>query len=140
MLVNAKEYLEQASKITIKLKAMSDQLAYLKSAAEYISPSFDDMPHSSSTNVHKTEDSILCIISFKGKMEAEYKKLQEVNDTVNSVSDPELQQILVKRYIGNKKWKDIAHDLFICERQVRRLHEKALSEITRIKKLSADVR
>ena len=134
MFVNAKDYLEQAARITVKLKAMSDQLAYLKSAAEYISPSFDDMPKSSTPNVNRVEETIISIIDFKDKMTVQYKKLDKINAVIDSVEDPLLQNLLVKRYLQQLPWAKVAKELWVSERNVYGLHKTALGEVETVLK------
>ena len=45
---------------------------------------------------------------------------------------PTLRALLVARYVNFKKWEEIAHELHYCEKQVGRLHRKALAELTEV--------
>jgi DNA-directed RNA polymerase specialized sigma subunit len=127
--MTAKEYLSQIQRIQTRLAAMSEQLVCLKSAAEYISPQISDMPKPATRNVHKSEDAIVRVMEWERKMGEQYNILADINATIDKVSDPLLQSVLVKRYVGGKTWMEIARETFMCERHIRRLHRQALDEV-----------
>ena len=54
----------------------------------------------------------------------------EINNTINSVEDEDCRLLLEKRYIGMKKWEDIALDLSMGLDNVFKLHKKALNKIS----------
>ena len=114
---------------------MSEQLEFLKSAAECTSPQFSDTPRPATRNIHSNEDKIIKLMDFEKKLQEQFDKLKEISDTINTVSDPTHQAILVKRYLSNKSWEDIASELYISVRHVQRLHGYALLEIERILKV-----
>jgi len=130
--MSAKQYLSGAFKITVKLKAMSEQLMQLKSAAEYIVPPNEDMPKSATRNIRRNEDAIVKIIEWEDKMNAEYARLADINNTINAVPDPQLQSLLVKRYIQGYSWETIAGELFVGSSRIYQLHKAALAEVERI--------
>ena len=127
--MTAKEYLQQASQINVKLKAMAEQLEFLKSAAVYVSPRYSNMPKTATPNIRKNEDAIIRVIEFTEKMQEQYEKLSEINRAIDSVSNSTAQSILVKRYIQNNSWIEIARGLYISESRVYQLHREALAEI-----------
>jgi hypothetical protein len=127
--MTAKEYLSQAARITAKLKAMSEQLEYLKAAAEYISPQWSDMPRPATRNVHKSEDAILRVMDFEDRMHDLFGLLEEITSVINSVSDTTAQAILTKRYLAANTWEQISRELYISRSHVFELHNAALAEI-----------
>jgi DNA-directed RNA polymerase specialized sigma subunit len=127
--MTAKEYLLQINRIQTRLPAMAEQLDCLKAASKYTSPQFSDMPKPATRNIHKSEDAIVRVMEWQEKINAEYNRLADINATINAVTDPLLQSILVKRYVGGKTWSEIARETFICGRHIRRLHAKALDEV-----------
>ncbi len=54
---------------------------------------------------------------------------KEILEAINMVEDPMLRAVLIARYINCKDWKDIVGELYYSERQLYRLHSKALSKI-----------
>jgi len=134
--VTAKEYLRQAPRIIGRLRVMSEQLDYLKAAAEYISPQFSDMPRPATRNLHKNEDAIIKRITFEEKMQAEYEKLEEINLIISSVGDPDEQLLLVKRYLEDLNWYEVAKALAVCLRRVHQIHGSALASVDALLKKS----
>ena len=127
--MTAKEYLNQAWSIKIRLEAMSEQLAFLKSAALCITPQYSDMPRPATRNVHKNEDAIIRVMDFEERLRKQYDKLDEINETISGVSDPTAQRILAKRYFKRNTWNGIARQLYLSRSRVFALHNAALDEI-----------
>ena len=130
--MTALQYLQQARSIPIQLNAMAEQLERLRSAAEYIAPRLSDMPKSATRNVRAGEDAIIRVMDFEERMKTQYEKLAEINETINSVTDPILQALLVKRYVSGKSWALISSELSYSAAQVYRLHSAALEEVERL--------
>lgn len=127
--ISAKEYLMQAQSIKMRLEAMAEQLAFLKSATQYLSPQYSDMPKTSTKNIHKNEDAIVRVLEYEEKMRKYHAKLNEINEAIDSVSNPTAQAILAKRYLGRNIWDEIAQLLYISRSRVFELHNAALIEI-----------
>jgi DNA-directed RNA polymerase specialized sigma24 family protein len=126
--MTAREYLSEAKRIKIRIEAMSEQLAFLRSTAEHIAPQLSDMPKPP-INIHKGEDAIIRVLAFEERLKIQFTKLDEITATINEVTEPTLQVVLTKRYIGGKTWAEIARETYICERHIRRLHKQALDEV-----------
>jgi hypothetical protein len=127
--MTAKEYLSQIRRIQTRLSAMAEQLVCLKAAAEYVSPQWSDMPKPATRNIHKSEDAIVRVIEWERQMNEQYNRLANINATINAVTDPLLQSILVKRYVGGKMWAEISNELFIGTDRLYQLHRAALAEV-----------
>ena len=135
--MTAKEYLSQAPRISIRLKAMAEQLEHLKSVAEYLGVQYSDMPKSP-RNLCKNEDAVIRVLEMEGRMNIEFAHLAEINDTIEEMTDPQQQAILVKRYISEKPWETIASELNISVRHVQRLHNDALDEVAQTLKVGME--
>jgi hypothetical protein len=100
--MTAKEYLIQAKSLKIRVETMREQLEFLRSAAEYSPPNYSDMPKSKTPNVRKNEESIIRLIEKTEQIETAEKMLSEIIATIDSISDPIKQAIIVKRYLFSK--------------------------------------
>ena len=116
---------------------MAEQLEFMKSTAMYFSPQYSDMPKPSQ-NIRKTEDAIIRVLDCEERIRKQHAKLDEINETINSVSNPTAQAILVKRYLGGKTWVEIAQEMYISERHTRRVHNDGLAEVDRLLKLDRE--
>lgn len=130
--MTAKEYLSQAWSIKTRLEVMADQLAFLKSTALYVTSQYSDMPKSGIRNIHKNEDAIVRILDYEEQMRKQYALLDEINETINSVSNATSQAILVKRYLGHNTWDEIVKTIYISRSHVFELHKAALIEIDKL--------
>jgi RNA polymerase sigma factor (sigma-70 family) len=124
--MTAKEYLLQAKATKMRLETLSEQVAYLKSAAEYCGINYDDISHSSTRNVHKNEDAIIRLIDWQDKLNDQFAKLDEINRTLNCLTDPLHYIVIVKHYLDGKTWREIAAELNYSERTIRYIHTTAL--------------
>ena len=133
--MTAKEYLLQYRRIKSRLNAMAEQYESLKSAAEYIGVQYSEVPKPPLPDVRRGEKAIIRMMEMESRMNKEFARLADINETIESLSDPLHQAVLVKRYISGKAWKVIAAEVFITTRHLRRVHSRALKAIeTAIKK------
>jgi DNA-directed RNA polymerase specialized sigma24 family protein len=130
--MTAKEYLSQIRRIETRLRAMSEQHEYLRSAALCITARISDMPGSATRNNRNHEDAIIRVLELEERMSGEFQRLADINAVINSMSDPQQLLLLVKRYVSGKTWNEIARDLFVSLRAVHRLHGAALAEIEKL--------
>ncbi len=127
--MTAKEYLSQTRGIKLRLETMREQLEFLRSAAVCVTSSFDRTGSQVTRNIRRNEDAVIRVMEFEEKMQSVQMQLAEITAVINSVSDPAARAILTKRYIGGKTWDRIGREVFLCERQARRIHDNALAEI-----------
>ena len=130
--MTAKEYLSQIRAINIRLACMARQKQSLEDALINISPSYSDMPHSATRNVHRLEELIAAKIDIDNEL-AEYAwKMTEIMRTISDVPDPITSRILTARYVNDLSWHDVASELNLSESHLYRLHRTALTEIEKL--------
>jgi hypothetical protein len=132
--MTAKEYLSQVSDIKTGLEAMSEQLIFLKSAAEYVTPKLSGMPRPASPNLRSGEDAIIRVMELESSIKAQYEKLAEISDTVSKLRDPRHRTVLVKYYLSGKTWREVEIETHCYKRTVRSIHLAALEEVDKILK------
>jgi len=107
---------------------MAEQLAFLKSAAEYAAPCLNDAPRCP-RNHNKNEDAILRVLEMEERMAAAQEKLNKVSEVIDKVSEPTQQAILVKRYLSKKTWADISSEVYYSIPRVYEMHRDALNTV-----------
>ena len=127
--MTAKEYLSGARDILIRLDAMSEQLTFLKSAAEYSGVQYSHLPRPSTRNVHKNEDAYIRVIEKEEQITAAQKKLSEIETVVSKVGDSTQQAILSKRYLSKKSWGEISRELYYSIPRLYEIHRDALAAV-----------
>ncbi len=127
--MTAKEYLSQIRPLKTRISTMSTQLEFLKAAAECVTSSYNDTPKSAIRDIHKNEDAIIRVMEMEEKIQKAFNHLAEINEAIDSLKDPMLNSLIVKRYICGERWEQIAVDMFISLRYTHTLHKTALVEI-----------
>lgn len=66
---------------------------------------------------------------YYNQIEIKNKESMEIEKAINSIENSNERNILIKKYMLNQTFKDIAECLGYCEQQVKRIHKKALYNI-----------
>lgn len=127
--MTAKQYLSQIKHIQLRLSAMAEQLECLRSAAQCVTTSYNDIPCSAPRDIHKHEDAVLRVLEWEEKMQAEVDRLSDINATIAAVSTPAHHFLLVKRYVRSETWETIARGLGYSLSQTKRFHLDALADL-----------
>ena len=54
------------------------------------------------------------------------RKIEEIDEVINSVPDEVQRSVLVRRHINNQSEEETAKAMFYSERHIRRLHREAV--------------
>ena len=127
--MTAKEYLSQARRINTRIKAMAEQLEYLKAATEHTGTRYSDMPKPANRNIRKNEDAMIKVVDLERRINDQFNRLADISATIESVSDPILQTLLVKRYLKCEPWQEISCEMHFSPCHIYRLHNTALDEV-----------
>ena len=130
--MTAKEYLSQVGKIQNRIKCLSEQVQFMRDAAECVSSVISDMPRSPNRNISRMENSVIRIVDLEDRLQAEFDLLTEINQTISSLPDPTEQGVLIKRYLNHLRWDEIASDLDVSNRRALQIHQSALDSVDAI--------
>jgi lipoate synthase len=130
--MTAKEYLSQAWRIQLRIESLREIMTSLRSAVEYAAPALSETPKSATLDVHKNENMLVCIMEYRERIRAEYKKLDEVMATITGIGDPVTQALIVKRYVHRKTWEEISREVNFSMTQVYRHHAAALEVVEKL--------
>ena len=126
-----KSYLRQAYKLDKRLQRERRNLEKLKSTAEYHSPSFDGS--GGNGNSDRIAESVSRIMEEEQRVheltDAYTAKYVEIEQTIKSIGDDALEEVLELRYLHNKSWEDIANIMHYALRSVYEFHGQALQKI-----------
>lgn len=144
--MQAKEYLNQIRKYDILIDNKKQMIFRLYSQAESITAAVGKERFQSSGSKDKIGDIVAEIVDLRALIRADVEKLTkvkaEVVSTIDKVGDADLINVLYKRYVHYKSWTDIADEMNFTERNVQRLHGKALLIVQKLinpEKLSVNV-
>ena len=124
----------KAFRIEQDINNKMEQIVSLRELATKASNVLSDMSGSPNRNIHKTEDIIVKFIGMEEKLKKEINSLlgtkQYVKDLISQVMDREGRIILEQRYLQYDKWEAIAGEMGYTVRQIFRIHDAALMEIS----------
>ncbi len=123
-----KEYLRGYEKALRQMKR--SELRIKEMRLNRILPSVinDGMPHTAGQS-DLSEYAALLDQEEKRYMRYRYqriRKCKEITDRIERLSDEDEKDVLMCRYIKLMKWEDIAMKMEIGERQIQRIHSRAL--------------
>jgi DNA-directed RNA polymerase specialized sigma24 family protein len=131
--VTAKQYLAQFGKIKMRLENTARQVEALEDMLSVASPKLSKTPRCPSPDVHRMEGVIAAKVDLERDIEADKEKLSEIAQLINALPDVLLSAILIRRYVLRMEWTDIANALHVCQSHIYRLHNKALTEIEKMR-------
>lgn len=129
--MTAKEYLNQAYRVYELIESNNRQIQRLRDMSTNITVGFDERvqggkPGGMAATVEK-------IVELQAIIKSESDRLTnlliEIRNVINQVSDADERLLLTLRYLEFKKWDDIAEIMHIDQRQVYRIHGKALKNV-----------
>lgn len=66
---------------------------------------------------------------YSEQIKIKNKERTEIECAINDIANSNERNILIKKYMLNKTFKEIADDIGYCEQQIKRIHKKALYNI-----------
>lgn len=127
--MTVKEYLGQARYLNLFLEAKLAQIEELKVQASKADIILND--------VNGKGDTLECFNQLEEETRCEIDHLlnlkKEIRDTINRVDDDECRLILEKRFLQGQKYCEIAKDMYMSEKSIYRIQDKAFKKIVEIK-------
>lgn len=127
-------YLERARILNGQIQEKENQVTMLRSMTLKITPSYSDMPHSSTRNTHPMENAITKAVDLEDQLKKdrlEFKQLQtEIREVISQIPVLNIQMVMDLRYVVCLSWADIAQVMGYTERHIFRLHEMGLTMVT----------
>ena len=124
--MTVKEYLGQAKHLNFLLDVKLEQIKKLKSQEEKAAITLND--------VNEKVNTLERFKQMEEKLQGEIDDLldlkMEIMDTIRLVKDDECRVILEQRFLNGQKYCDIAKDMYMSEKSVYRIQDKAFKDET----------
>ena len=131
--MNAKEYLSQARNLDQRIITKTQMIDSLNDLATRCTTTYSDMPKSPNHGNSRLEECVMKIMDLEEQILHDMDKLvdlkKEIIYVIRSISNPEYQDLLAKRYICCESWEKIAVDMNYELRYIHKLHSRALQEV-----------
>lgn len=129
-----KNYLSQVYYIDKRVELLQDELLLLESKLEKCTASY------TYTKGGGTQPSFVYVldkvIQYRNRLNCEIANLidkkKEIKKTIERIENPKMKLILFQKYINFYTFEWIAVKLDMEQRQIRRLHKKALEDLCNI--------
>lgn len=128
--MRAKEYLSQAYRLDQRIDAKIAQVASLNELATKCTATITGMPRNPSPPQSTMADTVAKIVDLEAEINRNIDRLvdlkREIVGVIKSISNPEYQTLLEKRYLCFLTWEQIAVDMNYGIDNIYKLHSKAL--------------
>lgn len=137
--MTAKEYLQQAYRLTARIKSDLQELEDLRSMTSSIhSPGFERNYNPNRPTEAPFVKGLERIWVMEERINCEIERLislrEEIREVIDEVSDYDQKMLLRYRYINHLSWDDIAGKMFYGQRWLFILHGRALKSVESILK------
>ena len=131
--MSAKEDLSQARNLDQRIITKTQMIDSLNDLATRCTTTYSDMPKSPNHGNSRLEECVMKIMDLEEQILQDMDKLvdlkKEITYVIRSISNPEYQDLLAKRYICCESWEKIAVDMNYELRYIHKLHSRALQEV-----------
>lgn len=132
--MTAKEYMKQA-KILLKRierkRREAEDIRIRESAPS--SSSFSDMPKTVTHNPHQKSDNILRAIELDHEGDIAFDELAKLKSTfqesLQKIDNLDERDLMYKRYIEFKSWKNVADEIGYSESHTKRIHALVVKKL-----------
>lgn len=129
-----KEYLHSISRLESFITSKRQRAEAFRCLASNIGGApLSDMPKAPSRSISPMADAICMAIDLEAEIQQDELKLQQKKlfllELVGTLSDMDMQSILIKRYFEKKSWQTIIDETFFSRSWVYRLHQNGLDEL-----------
>lgn len=128
-----KNYLNQAYYIDKRIITLQDELSMLQGRLDKCTASYKTTGNGSQPSFEYVLDRVL---QYRDRLSREIDTLvttkANIKTTINRLENPKCKLILTQKYINFHTFEYIAITLGMEQRQVRRLHKKALEDLCNI--------
>lgn len=134
---NVQKYLKGAWFYQNKANLLDEKIRVLQSKAMKVTTTYSDVPTFAGFTDHRQDvmDEIVDLQrEYKKKMQQCRNKLKEIEFVINMLDDFQERMVLQLRYLYFENWQDIALRLNYEERQVYRIHGRALMNLLEVDK------
>ena len=128
-----KQYLLRYRQAEREVRLLMEEKERLLALATKVTPSYSGEAHGSGSGSRvesAAEKIIQCEEEINRAIDCAVDLRSEIKGAIATVPDWKLREILTRRYILGQKWEQIAWEMHLEFRWVRRLHGRAIDALT----------
>lgn len=129
-----KEYWNQVERLRRRIKRKIHEIQLLRQQAEGMNGSgINDMPRTVSPDRSKMEGTVFKIMALEQEIQETQQEydalLADMESRISKVDDSDARDLLTKRYLEFKSWKNIAEEFGYSIQHIYRLRDKAIEKL-----------
>ncbi len=133
--MDAAEYFNQARLLDVEINTLIEESQSIRDMATKVTSVMSEMPGSPLKNNGRYEETLIKLADYDMEINANIDRLVDLKHSmikiINQLPQMEQRIVLVKRYLFNKCWEQIAVDMGYGKRQVQRFHDNAIRIINK---------
>ena len=133
--MSARAFMERVTNAHRRIKEMQQRAQRYRELAMRSTSTMQAVRSGGTTARSKVEDGTCAFLDISVDIEEQAKKLREIirqtSEIIDRLSDPMEREVLELRYLSGLRWEEIGRKMIYDERQVRRIHVKALEHVQR---------
>ena len=130
--MSAKEFLENIRKLQRAIDCKLEKIDTLRELATGTSVNLSGMPHNPSSQTSPMANAVCKIVDLEHEVAAMQQERQAAIDYLCTMEDSRLCTVLIKRYVQEKEWEDIAAEMHCSRTQVFRFHRGAIIQFEKL--------
>lgn len=138
-----KKYLSQARYLDMRIDSKIQQITSLNELATKCTATLTGMPRKPNHGTSTMADAVAKIVDLQAEINRDIEELvdlkKEITGVIKSVSNPEYQTVLEKRYLCFLSWEQISVDMNYSMQYTFRMHDRALTEVDASLKVESQV-
>ena len=133
--LTAIEYFNQARLLNVEINTLIEESQSIRDMATKVTSVMTDMPGAPLKNNDGYEETLIKLADYDKAINNNIDRLVDLKhsmiEIINQLPKMEYRIVLVKRYLFNKCWAQIAVDMGYEKRQVQRFHDNAIRIINK---------
>ena len=133
--MSARAFMERVINANRRIRNMQQQAQRYRDMAMRSTSTMQAVRTGGTDARSKVEDGTCAFMDISRDIEEQARQLREIirqtSEIIGRLSDPVEREVLELRYLSGLRWEDIGRRMIYDERQVRRIHVKALEHVQR---------
>lgn len=133
--MSARAFMERVVSANRRILSMQELASRYREMAMRTTGSMQAVRVSGTMERSRVEDGVCALMDVCRDIEDEAQRLRriisETNAVIDRLTDASEREVLELRYLSGLKWEDVARRMMYDERQVRRIHVRALEHVQR---------
>ena len=133
--MSARAFMERVMNAHRRIKSMQQRAQQYRALALRSTSAMQAVRSGGTDARSKVEDGACAFMDISQDIEEQARQLRELirqtTEVIERLSDPVEREVLELRYLSGLRWEEIGRKMIYDERQVRRIHVKALEHVQR---------